>query len=318
MPRPEVQARVHGIYKPGATHGLDTMGPGSQEIHTSSPQLDGYHEIGKPKATLTGRLNLTQDFRIIPASTRVLYAAGQFYDFKFKFSKGSSGALLLEVLFDVPELANISTEKGVRAKRVVHADWSQDSLFHFIDKGMAASAGPFGMQFSHIVCDDMGTESGDFIGINRDAGVVVFAQAKCRRDAAQVAASALYDVCAQGNKNLGYLRYGGTELPDRTRKWTWAWKGGTKKSTYTVKPRIRRGPTIARTFLDELNEMLAKPGTRREMWLVLGRTLSKSEFRRELASHTPRASAIQTFYLLMTVHSACKSVGVELRIFCSP
>jgi hypothetical protein len=137
----------------------------------------------------------------------------------------------------------------------------------------------------------------------------VFAQAKCKRGATQVAASALYDVCAQANKNLGYLRYGGGEMPGRSRKWATPWKGGPKDSTYKVSPRIRRGPTAAAAFLGELNAILPKPGTRREMWLVLGKTLSKKEFREELTSRKPPASAIQTFYLLMTAHSACKSVG---------
>jgi hypothetical protein len=283
-----------------------------------SEQLDAYHETGKPKVTLTGRLNQAQDFRIILASTRVLYAAGQFYNFRIRFTRGSAASLLLDLLTEIPQLASISTEKGERRRGTVHPDWAADSLFHFIDKGMCGSAPVFGPRFSHLVCDDMGTEGGDFIGIDSGKERVVFAQAKCKRDAVQVAASALYDVCAQANKNLGYLRYGGGEMPKRGQKWGKRWKGGSKDKTYEVAPRIRSGPKAAAAFFAELNAVLAKPGIRREMWLVLGKTLSKNQLRQELQASKPPANAIQTFYLLMSVHNACKSVGVELVVFCSP
>jgi hypothetical protein len=283
-----------------------------------SAQLDAYHEIGKSKVTLTARLNQAQDFRIILTSTRVFYAAGQFYDFLIRFNKGSTASLLLDLLTEVPKLIGISSEKGERPKGTQHPDWDPDSLFHFIDKGMSSAAPAFGARFSHVVCDDMGTEAGDFIGIGENQTRVVFVQAKCKRDASQVAASALYDVCAQANKNLTYLRYGGGEMPNRVRKWSKPWKGGSKDDTYEVRPRIRSGPGAPAIFYANLNAVLAKPGVRREMWLILGKTLSKSALKRDLQARKPPANAIQTFYLLMSAHNACKSVGVELSVFCSP
>ena len=282
-----------------------------------SEELDEYHEVGKPKVTLIGRLNMTQDFRVILTSSRVLYAAGQFYDFLVRFSKGGAATLLLDLLAGMRELEAYSTEKGSRPKGVTHSVWDTASLFDFVDKGMSSTVQAFSAKFSHVVCDDMGTEGGDFVGIDETGTCVVFAQVKCKRDASQVSASALYDVCSQANKNLGFLRYGGRELPGRVRKWGKPWKGS-KESAYTVSPRIRRGPASSAQFLADLNGVLAKPGTRREMWLVLGKTLSKGDLRRELSSGKPPAKAIQTFYLLMSAHNACKSVGAELKVFCSP
>jgi hypothetical protein len=221
--------------------------------------------------------------------------------------------LLLDLLTEVPALDAIDTEKGTRPDTAIHARWEDESLFHFIDIAMSAPrGGALRTAFSHVVCDDMGTEGADFVGLNVDTGLVVFAQAKCKRDVTQVSASALYDVCAQANKNLGFLRYGGQELPNRTRKWASRWR-----EDYSVQPRIRKGQLGARELVDTLNSFLMKPGTRREMWLVLGRILSKSALTEQLSSRRPPAHAIQLLYLLMAVHNACKSVGVELRVFCS-
>ena len=272
-----------------------------------SPQLDLYHELGKPRVTLTSKLNATQDFRVILASSRVLYAAGQFYDFMLRFGRGTAATLLLDLLSDLPPLANISTEKGARPKGTSHSDWDTDSLFHYIDKGMPGTDRRFGMRFSHVVCDDMGTEGGDFIGIEESGAVVVFAQAKCKRDATQVAASALYDVCAQANKNLGYLRYGGGECLGGLESGSVRGEAVQKDSTYKVSPRIRHGSTPGTAFLEELNAALSRPGTRREMWLVLGKTLSKRRFETELTSEPP-ASAIQTFSICSCRRTALVSL----------
>ena len=120
-------------------------------------------------------------------------------------------------------------------------------------------------------------------------------------------------MCAQATKNLGFLRFGGLELPNRARKWMTNWAEG-----YQVRPRIRKGPPGGREFVDDLGATLSRATTRREMWLVLGQVLSRGGLGDALRERHPSAHAIQTFYLLMATHNACKSVGVDFRVFCSP
>lgn len=279
-----------------------------------SPDLDRYHEKERPKNTITRFLNAEQEFRLTLHGSGTVYSAGSFYDIRLRNARGGADRLLLDLLTEVAALDDIASEKGKRSKERTHSSWDRASLFNFIDSAMkAADGGVFARSFADVVCDDMGNEGADFIGVERGGGSIVFVQAKCRKTTAQVSASALYDVCAQAAKNLAFLRYGAQERTDRTRLWNGNWNGD-----YSVRPRIRKGRQPAKAFVANMNESLRKPATRREMWLVLGQTLSKSKLAEELMARQPPAYAIQTFYLLMATHNSCKSVGVDLRVFCSP
>jgi hypothetical protein len=87
---------------------------------------------------------------------------------------------------------------------------------------------------------------------------------------------------------------------------------------YPVAPRIRRGPTPAAQFRDRLKAVVDIPNIKREVWIVLGRILSKARLNQDLGQQRPPPHAVQTAYLLMSLDNACKSVGVELKVFCSP
>jgi hypothetical protein len=53
------------------------------------------------------------------------------------------------------------------------------------------------------------------------------------------------------------------------------------------------------------------------VWLALGGILSKTKFKHQLAKKNPDGLALQTLFLLASTVSACKSVGVDLKVFCS-
>jgi hypothetical protein len=66
---------------------------------------------------------------------------------------------------------------------------------------------------------------------------------------------------------------------------------------------------------------IADPDSNREVWLVLGNSLSKSELQRQAdrrAPAKPTAEALQVFSLLQTTWGAVSQLGSRLRIFCSP
>jgi superfamily II DNA or RNA helicase len=288
-----------------------------REYKLRSPELDTYLELPKKQVTLTERLNQKQAFRIIPASPNSVYASGQFYDTSVSMKAGA-GTFLLDLLSPVAELSEISDEKG--SATTGRKTWTKGSLFAFIDSSMKRKSNgalsPFGRSFSGIVCDDPKPECADFIGMDKSRAEVVFVHAKAGNGDARLGVSKLYEVCGQTVKNLAYLRMGNDDLPGKEKKWDDPWSVD-EASGYVVTPRIRCGPGDAITFREQLFDLLRRPTTAREVWLVLGNTLSKATLKKAISSAQPSAALLQSFYLLSSTYSQCKSVGVDFKIFCS-
>ena len=68
----------------------------------------------------------------------------------------------------ITELGTIGTEKGDHPGSARSTGWAKESLFGFIDSGGAGSALEHDLKFDLLVCDDMGTEIADFIGLEYD------------------------------------------------------------------------------------------------------------------------------------------------------
>jgi hypothetical protein len=107
---------------------------------------------------------------------------------------------------------------------------------------------------------------------------------------------------------------GNDTLPGKESKWDGIWQVAPE---FFVKPRIRCGPKKADAFRTQLFDLLRKPTTTREVWLVLGKTISKRAVQKAITKASPAPALLQSFYLLSSTYSQCKSVGVDLKIFCS-
>jgi len=177
---------------------------------------------------------------------------------------------------------------------------------------LGVNGSEFGDPFPSLVCEDIGSEVADFIGVDNGAEPrIVFVAAKWGSGNPGAGASGLYDICGQALKNLAYLKTDGLDLPGAPRRWDkdWTLNGGKV-------PRRRAGPGST-AFRTQFREAKSKPATRRAVWLVLGGgILSKSKVESEFRKPTPQAHVLQLFHLLLSVHSTCQSVGVELKIFC--
>lgn len=265
------------------------------------------------KISLTRLLNHMQSFRVIPASPETVYAHKQFYSIALKLQDSGAGTAILNLLTPLDVLRTLKSEKGDR--NGLYQNWPEDSLFRFINDELvwknAASA--FGSRFSGLVCDDLGDEMADFIGIDESTQRIAFVHAKTTEKGYKLAASALYDVCGQAIKNLVYLRFGASQLAGSANKWNQNWK----LETHIVESRIRCGPAPGADFRARVRKLLANPNTRREAWLVLGNLLSRGALKRAIERGSVDPSLLQSYYLLMSTYSACKSVGVDLRVFCS-
>jgi hypothetical protein len=286
--------------------------PDKERYILRSADLDEFTDAANPKVTLTKRLNQSQGFRVIPETPATVYAVRQFYDVDLRLKFPGLGSVLLDLLTPIPELATTTSEKGTASG--TRRTWPAHSLFRVIDDGISPGQQPssFGERFPVVVCEDLGQEFADFVTLNEERERVVFIHGKSDEDGTQLAASSLYDICAQAVKNLVYLRFGNQSIPGRAAKWNGNWSNG----RFIVTNRIRAGHLDGQAVRTQLASMLRRPNVTREVWIVLGNILSRNSVEQALRSHNPPPHLLQSFYLLMSTYSACKSVGVDLRIFC--
>jgi hypothetical protein len=279
-----------------------------------SDDLDEYVDNDtKRSVTLTKRLNQSQAFRIIPKASSVVYAHRQFYSVDLRLKGTNAGQIILDLLTPLAVLDSVKEEKGKADGKL--KNWPDGSLFCLLSNELVASTAKshFGTRFYGLVCDDLGDEAADFIGIEENPPRIVFVHAKTNEKGSKLAASALYDVCGQAVKNLAYLRFGAENFPGSANKWNQIWK----LEGMAVESRIRCGPATAGDFRQALRSLISNPNTRREVWLCLGNLLSRKKLADAIRRGSVDPSLIQSYYLIMSTYGACKSVGVDLRIFCS-
>ena len=60
------------------------------------------------------------------------------------------------------------------------------------------------------------------------------------------------------------------------------------------------------------------PNVEREVWIILGATLSKRGWEQELRKNDPAPEAIQTTHLIQSTLASIGGANSRLRILCSP
>lgn len=133
-----------------------------------------------------------------------------------------------------------------------------------------------------------------------------------------VSASAFYDVCAQGLKNLAYMKSDGAALPGSQTRFDGYWRLSKPKSDITQTVNRKRHGRGSRAFRKAFQRLRTSPTTDREIWLVCsGGMLSLNKLEVEFKKPQPKPHVLQFYHLVLSTYSACQSVGVRLRIFCA-
>ncbi|MBN1305574.1 MAG: DEAD/DEAH box helicase family protein [Anaerolineales bacterium] len=278
-------------------------------------------------------LNQEQSFRIIPNTEEVIYTMGEFYQPMFKVGKSFDPHLfeVSQVLVPAPILAEVASEKGEPPDP---SGWARDTLFGVIDnlgkpfkeedqlkfetidnQGNKAFLHEYFGEPDIVVCDDMGTEAADFILADSQKRRVVFIHAKGNPKLKPASASALQDVVGQATKNINFLGMFNETLPKNLGRWDEPWMG--PKGT-CVNKRIRAGAATGKETWEQIQKIIHHPLADREVWLFMGKTLSKSRFEELLKMSPPGAEALQGAYLLFATMTNVASVGAKLRVFCYP
>ena len=276
-----------------------------------------YEHSTQAYPSLIEYLNREQAFRIIPATSNTIYVNGNFYKPFDNYGQQLNPDELdfFYSLEAIEELSNIGQEKGSGPFEENEA-WPANTLFNFIDTlGRNTKAEDLFGDPDIVVCDDMNNEIADFIIADTTKQRVVFIHAKASSSPSFVSASKLHEVCAQALKNLGYISAFQIEKPNQSiRKWNNPWDGGRSR---VINERIRRGDGDGEQIWNNISSILKNPNAEREVWLVMGQSLSKQIFYDALSKRNTPPYAIQAAYLLKSTLSSISTLGGKFRVLCS-
>jgi len=222
------------------------------------------------------------------------YTAGQlFRDHRLLASTGS----VLEVLS-----GDLSQNSQIE-KRAISGRFSDDSLFGFV-VDQASTDDDF------LMCDDMGTEWADFIGVSTGAHRITFYH--CKGGNVDVGASGLHEIISQATKNLGFLTASQAELDGRKLRWSGQWN-------QQGIPRLQRGPRVS-DFVAAFTRAAAAPQATRRVAIVTS-SLSLTAVRRafdDLNKGRQKAEVVHVLWLLSGFIDQCRNVGAVPKIVCRP
>jgi superfamily II DNA or RNA helicase len=322
--------------KPGQPRSFEVRGHGRafkgtvafdssvQRYVIDSPELaESFHYVGqRPGSDLVSFLNRSQSFSILPESPKVIYADGSFFSPNI-----GTGSEFDEQRFQVGKVLEVhsrldalSSEKGNHTTLLAAADgWHANTVFGWFDQNLDRILDDPTL----VVCDDMGKESADFIALDRNENRIVMIHCKARDKRSGCSASALQEICGQAVKNCGTLNLFNPVRPPNTPKWHQKWSSD--KVTGSVNSRIRKGGGRSRKSDDlgqrlwqRLENRIRDPNAEREVWLVLGSTLSKNVLEKALRSDDPLPEAIQATHLLQSTLASIGGSNARLKILCSP
>jgi superfamily II DNA or RNA helicase len=285
------------------------------------PKLErAYVRIEGKGLNLVSYLNREQSFRIVPATPNVIYSHGRFYAPKLRLggTQKKNKLDLFQILEETAELGELHQEKF--PARNDRTGWSDGTVFHLIDSlGHGTQLHKLMRDFDILICDDAGkNEIADFIATDSTARKVVLIHAKAARETRLLSASAFADVCNQAVKNLDILTPFSAIEPANLQSWGAKWRASWNKVPQVVDRRIRKGPTSPTEAWQRIRNIIRDPAANREVWIVVGSTFSREEFR-DAANRTKQPpEVIQILYSLQSTWGSVASIGARLRVFCSP
>lgn len=255
---------------------------GRYHIESNDVQRLSFRDDSLERRELLAYINQEQAMRVVPADASSVYAQGHFFEPKIPGTRGTSFQLF-EILTGLEELKDAISEKG---ENIVDDDWEPKCVFGLLSALAPSSrrAAPKAIADlfpspDFVLCTDMGTEAADFIvcqtGENGATERVAFIHAKASKTTHKYSAKALQEVSMQAVKNLLYLQPLDDGRRPQTGKWVKPWESpGVVKG---MTRRLREGNQNTETKMwRRIRETVARPNAEREVWLVLGNSLSLS------------------------------------------
>lgn len=214
---------------------------------------------------------------------------------------------LLTCIQSVGLLATCDSEKGSSRFVPGMTAFPGDTIFNIIETTISGE--------NILVCDDLGDEWADYIGVDEGTHTITLYHAKHGAQAAS--ASAFHEVFGQAVKNLGRIGAVRDDLEAKKDGWGSDYCGG--KVTTSI-ARIRRGGTVD-AVVAAYERVAAHPARRARIALVTS-FLSKAEMEATVAviegGGQLRRNDPQRVWLMTSFVSLCRDAGAEAVIYCAP
>jgi hypothetical protein len=259
-------------------------------------------------------LNFRQDIILIGLDGgEMVYQGRNFYGIDYSFAEN-----VLAKLIERPRNApQCRSEKGTKAqiaalRRSSETKFPAGSIFRAVTDGLVKLP----LNSEVLVCDDLGTESADFVAGNFGRHQLALIHAKSG-SGHKISASAFHDVAAQAMKNLVYLTHT-TQSPKGVGKWT-----RTAKWNRTNVPRLYRqadGAPVGKQLWQKLKSDTID-SSNPELFVVLVTTgvCDSEELKAAVKDPTKRTPEVaQLLHLLDALNSYSRQLGVKLIIYDLP
>ena len=203
------------------------------------------------------------------------------------------------------DLNNITSEKG--SFLATSTLFENNSLFKFVED-------KFQNNFDYFICDDLGKEWADHIGIS-DNKISFF---HSKHKTSNASASAFQDIVGQAQKNLGNLTPQDFQLESKRDIWNSNYNSSCRVNTSITRSRIGQNSS---EIIDQFKETIKNPYLRKEVILVID-FISKSNLEIYLDDlvngvyFAERNETIQILWFLSSLISSCQELNTEVTIYC--
>jgi hypothetical protein len=261
-------------------------------------QATGNDDNGVPLKRYIDQNNF---FTILFSDSRIVYLDGELY----MDDSLVDGRTFLSYIRTDSRLNVATSEKGTFT--AAHATFDADSVFGVLVDRIAAND-------EVLVCDDLGDEWADFIGINGNHQPKTISFYHAKYGVLSLSASALHIAVSQAIKNLSRINLAHEDVVAKFEKWTNTYANN---NVVTLIPRIVRGDEAI--LRDKITEALSSPDTIRRVFVVtssLSHAQLNQRFEAFRGGETPEPHFVQLYQLLMSYISACIEVGTYAYIVC--
>jgi superfamily II DNA or RNA helicase len=255
----------------------------------------------------------------VVTESRLIYADRRFYS--TARLHGKNRVHNLDLAISVKGLENIThDEKGDPGEFSIRDDgdavsWQEGSVFHHIDRNKQLFE-VCKFKPDILVCDDLGTETSDFIALDLRQKRIAILHAKVLKSKSGLSAKELQEVVGQAKKNLAFLDPAEEIDTNRGDRWdgSWKWRVRARRGL----KRIRRDAYnfgSGRRIIAEIQELLHSTSVQKEVWLVLGNAFSPKSLNNVVETENDLPyHQIQLLYLLHSCNAAVAAVDARLRI----
>lgn len=256
------------------------------------------------RRTLCSYLDQENCFIILFDDIQLSYIHGQVFRDESLLDGGTS---FLPYLHPEESLTAVTSEKGAFLNG--QAEFDLTSTFGAIVENIAKDDGV-------LICDDLGDEWADFIGLKEEGGTVQVCFYHAKHGDLTLSAGSFHVAVSQAIKNLGNMMFPLERMEAKIQGWD---------ATYNAPNQPTEIAKIIRNNAGDLGESIVRartaPDVRRRAVIVTS-SLSKQAVENAFVAiqngERPSHTFVQLYWLLQSFFSACTEVGASGSIVCQP